>query len=328
MIAFAGAATLLCAVVLTVLLRPLWPEMRGATIAIAAATSLALAILYRLVGTPEALHENSVNAPQTLDQAIELLKLEVKKNPREMDAWRLLGLAYQRADQAIAARDAYANAANIAINDADVLTEYAQSRALADEKRLFDMESVALLQRALRLKPEHLRARWFLGIAMRQRGRNAEAIALWEPLLGQVDSETAAVLRKEIGSASGAKPGSDTAAAGPAITVKVALDPSLANNARSDNNTVVFVIAREPGGHMPVAVERHLASDLPLTVVLDDGDSPMPTRPLSQLHEVELTARLSNSGIGNKQTGDIESTPVRVALPAEKPIELVIKKYR
>ena len=58
--------------------------------------------------------------------------------------------------------------------------------------------------------------------------------------------------------------------------------------------------------------------------VLDDGDSPMPTRKLSQLREVDLVARLSESGVANRQDGDIESKPVRVALPAKGPVELVI----
>jgi cytochrome c-type biogenesis protein CcmH len=87
----------------------------------------------------------------------------------------------------------------------------------------------------------------------------------------------------------------------------------------------VFVIARQPGGPpMPVAVERHALSELPLTAQLDDGDSPMPTLKLSQLGEVELVARLSASGEAMKQDGDIESKPVRITLPAKAPVELVI----
>ena len=75
---------------------------------------------------------------------------------------------------------------------------------------------------------------------------------------------------------------------------------------------------------MPVAVEKRGVSDLPFTATLDDGDSPMPTRKLSQLREVELVARLSESGVANRQDGDIESKPVRVTLPAKGPVELVI----
>ena len=45
-----------------------------------------------------------------------------------------------------------------------------------------------------------------------------------------------------------------------------------------------------------------------------------------QLREVELVARLSESGVANRQDGDIESKPVKVTLPATKPVELVLIK--
>ena len=50
----------------------------------------------------------------------------------------------------------------------------------------------------------------------------------------------------------------------------------------------------------------------------------MPTLKLSQLQEVELVARLSASGEASRQDGDLESKPVRVKLPADKPVQLVI----
>jgi len=109
------------------------------------------------------------------------------------------------------------------------------------------------------------------------------------------------------------------------LTVKVALDPAFAARVRLRGDTTVFVIARMPDGPpMPVAVEKHSLQELPLTLTLDDGDSPMPTQKLSALKEVELVARLSASGDPMRQEGDLESKPVRVALPATAPIELVL----
>jgi cytochrome c-type biogenesis protein CcmH len=87
----------------------------------------------------------------------------------------------------------------------------------------------------------------------------------------------------------------------------------------------VFVIARAPDGPpMPVAVEKHTIADLPLTVILDDGDSPMPTARLSALQNIEVIARVSASGNAMRQDGDLESKPVRVRLPADKPVRLVL----
>ena len=330
MAAFIIISVLLTLVVLAVLLRPLWHVARGVAIGVGVIVATSTLLLYQLVGTPQALNPAAVTAPATLGDAIAQLEIEMQRNPNQAEGWRLLGQAYQREEQSIKARDAYAKAAELAPGDAGILTEAAQSRALADDKRLFDAQAVAMLQRALKTDPAQQRARWFLGIAQRQAGDNAAAAATWEPLLTQVDAPTAASLRKEIDAArgdAGLPPLTAPAvqASAPALVVNVALDPDLAARVRLRGDAVVFVIARAVGGSpMPIAAEKHAVSELPFTANLDDSDSPMPTLKLSEMKEVELIARLSASGTAEQQEGDLESKPVRVTLPATKPIELVI----
>ena len=327
-IALAAGLTL---AVLAVLLRPLWRDARGVALGIAVIALASSALLYRIVGTPQALDAANLTAPETLGDAIAQLQTELARNPEQAEGWRLLGMAYQRESKPLDAREAYAKAASLAAGNADILTEAAQSRALADAKRLFDANAIDLLQAALKADANHQRARWFLGIAQRQGGDNAAAAATWEPLLAQVDAATAASLRKEIDNArtaAGMKPlpqPAPVAASTDALQVKVMLDPDFAARVRLRGDATVFVIARAPNGPpMPVAVEKRSVSELPFTASLDDGDSPMPTSKLSQLREVELVARLSESGEGNRQESDIESKPVRVTLPAKAPVELVI----
>lgn len=330
MVTFLLFAALLSLVVLAVLLRPLWRTARPVALGVAVLVLASTALLYRLVGTPQALDAAALRAPETLGEAIAQLEAELQRNPGQAEGWRLLAQALQRENQPAKSRDAFAKAVALAPDDADLLAEAAQSRALADANRLFDAEAVRLLQRALGLRPDHQRARWFLGIAQRQAGDHAAAAKTWEPLLTQVDAATAASLRKEVDSARAAAgmpplPAAVAVAAGPGVSVQVSLDPDFAARVRLRGDTTVFVIAREPGGPpMPVAVEKRGVSDLPFSVTLDDGDSPMPTRKLSQLREVELVARLSESGVANRQDGDIESKPVRISLPAKGPVQLVI----
>ena len=332
MAVFIVLAILLTLIVLGVLLRPLWRGARGVAIGVGVILAASTLLLYQLVGTPQALDASAVRAPETLGDAIAQLETELQRNPNQADGWRLLAQAYQREDQAIKARDAYAKAAELAPDDAGVLTEAAQSRALANDKRLFDPQAVALLQRALAADPAQQRARWFLGIAQRQAGDNAAAAKTWEPLLTQVDAPTAASLRKEIDAAraeAGLPPVTtpDAQAPSPALVVNVSLDPEFAARVRFRGDAVVFVIARAVGGPpMPVAAEKHTVAELPFTANLDDNDSPMPTMKLSQMREVELIARMSAGGTAEQQADDIESKPVRVTLPATGPIELVIGK--
>ncbi len=331
MTVFLAVAVLMALAVLAVLLRPLWRDARGVAVGIAIVVLVSSALLYRIVGTPPALDAVNLKAPETLGDAIAQLEAELQRNPDQAEGWRLLGQALQREQQPVKARDAYAKAVKLAPDSADIATEAAQARAFADDKRLFDAQAVTLLQRALQVQPDHQRARWFLGIAQRQAGDNAAAAATWEPLLARVDAATAASLRKEVDGARNAAGLSPLPAAAPvaasvnALQVQVALDPGFAARVRLHGDATVFVIARAPDGPpMPVAAEKRSVSELPFTATLDDGDSPMPTSKLSQLREVELVARLSNSGDAMKQDGDIESKPVRVMLPAKAPVELVI----
>ncbi len=330
MAAFIVLAILLILAVLAVLLRPLWRGARGVAIGVGVIVAVSTLLLYQLVGTPQALDPAALKAPETLGDAIAQLETELQRNPDQAEGWRLLAQAYQREEQPIKARDAFAKAAELAPADAGILTEAAQARALADDKRLFDAQAVAMLQRALAADPAQQRARWFLGIAQRQAGDNAAAASTWEPLLSQVDAPTAASLRKEIDAArddAGLPPLTTPAAqaSAPALVVNVSLDPDLAARVRLRGDAVVFVIARAVGGPpMPVAAEKHAVSELPFTASLDDSDSPMPTRKLSQMKEIELVARLSASGTAMQQDGDLESKPVRVTLPASGPVELVI----
>lgn len=327
---FVAIAALLCVATLAVLLRPLWRDVRGVALGMGVVMMVSTGLLYMLVGTPRALDGTVQQTPKTLGDAIVQLEAELQRDPRQAEGWRLLGQAYQREGKAVQSRDAFAKAAALLPDDPDLLTEAAQARALADEKRLFDAQAVDLLKRAIANESTHQRARWFLGIAQRQAGDNAAAAATWEPLLAQVDAATAASLRKEIDAAR-KDAGLPALAAAPATTgsdaleVKVALDPDFAARVRLRGDATVFVIARAPDGPpMPVAAEKRSVSELPFTATLDDGDSPMPTRKLSEMKEVVLVARLSESGIANRQDGDIESKPVRVTLPATKPVELVI----
>ena len=335
MAAFLVAACVLLVLVLALVLRPLWRGTRTAAVALGAAMLVSAAALYLRVGTPAALDPAARALPTTLPDAIARLEAQLAQSPMDAEGWRLLGRAYTAQGDAGKARDALGRAATLAPDDPDVLSEAAQARAMADPQHRFDPQAVGWLQRALQAPPQHQRARWLLGVSQRQAGRPAEAAATWEPLLAQVDPQTAVPLREQVQAArqeAGLPPLPEATAPAPAagaLTVHVALDPQLAARVRLRGDAALFVIARAPGGPpMPIAAERRQASELPLTVTLDDNDSPMPTGKLSAQREVELVARISESGNAMPQPGDLESAPVRVSLPSAKPVELRIGRAR
>ncbi|WDS36541.1 tetratricopeptide repeat protein [Pseudoxanthomonas sp.] len=326
------AAVLIGALILGGALWPLWRRTPKAAAGLLVALGVCAFALYRIVGNPVGVQPQAVQAPVTLDAAVTRLKDELQRNPQAAEGWQLLGRALTAEGKPEEARDAFDRAAKLLPDDADALVEAAQSRSLADPDRRLDDAAVAMLEHALQLQPTQQRARWFLGVAQRQRSQPAQAAATWEPLLAQVDAATATSLREQINvarSEAGLPPlkAEAPAAIAPAagVTVEVALDPDFASRVRLRGDATVFVIARQVGGPpMPVAVQKHTLQELPLHITLSDADSPMPTMKLSALKDVELVARLSASGNAQRGEGDLESTPVRVTLPATAPVKLVI----
>jgi len=307
---FVLAAVLMAAVVLTFVLRPLWRERRAVAAVAAASIATIAGLLYLLVGTPIALDSAQTRAPGSLTDAVKQLETELQRNPNQPEGWRLLARAQAAQGRTTEARAAYTQAVKLLPDDADLLAEAAEARALTMGRR-FDDEAVALLRHALEKQPMHQRARWFLGIAQRQQNQPAEAAKTWEPLLGIVDAGTASSLREQINAArteAGLKPLPVPAAdAGALLRVTVDLAPEL--KAKLGTNDTLFVIARQPKGPpMPVAVKRMPAGNFPITVELGDADGPMPTMKLSQAGTVELLARVSHAGTANRATGDLEST--------------------
>lgn len=332
---FIALAVLLILAVLAGVLWPLWRESRALVIGGVIALGLATFALYRVTGTPASIEQAASAMPVSLEAAIAELRAELKRNPNQPEGWQLLGKTLASEGKPTEASAAFAQAVKLLPDDPNLLVEAAQARLYASPDRRLDAQAIAWVRHALSQQPGHQRATWLLGISQRQNGQPAEAAKTWGPLLSQVDPATAATLRQQIDAARGeaglpplpaaaVEPVAQTASAN-ALTVKVALDPDFASRVRLRGETTVFVIARIPGGPpMPVAVEKHTLQELPLTLTLDDGDSPMPTQKLSALKEVELIARLSASGDPMRQEGDLESKAMRVTLPADAPVELVL----
>lgn len=333
---FLAGAAVLAVVATGSTLWPLWRAGKrriwGSLVALALVATLGL---YQLLGTPAAMQPQpeAAAAPQTIEEGIAQLQDALKQNPERVDGWVLLARSQLEIGKVTEAAAAYQRAAQLAPDEPGLLVEAAQTRAQADPKFLFDATAQQWLAHARQIAPDNERVIWLTGIVQRQQGQNEQAVQTWESLLSRLEPAAATALQAQIDIARGKTPSTATgsapatAAAAPsssAITVTVTLAPALAPRASSGKETV-FVIARIPGGPpMPVAVERHPAQTAPLIVTLDDGDSPMPTQKLSALQEVEVFARLSASGTAMRGEGDVESVPVKVKLPTDRPLTITL----
>ncbi|MFI8716984.1 tetratricopeptide repeat protein [Stenotrophomonas sp. NPDC077464] len=319
----------LCAAVVAMVV--LWPlrssGKRAPFVAAVIAIGVAGVALYLLVGTPKAMDVVADEGPTTLQQGVRELEQALEREPQRADGWALLGRSELALGNPDKANQAFTRAVGLAPDEVPVLVEAAQARAQTNADKRFDDTALQWLRHAQQLEPGNERAGWLIGIALRQRGQDAEAAAVWEALLPRLEPAAAAALREQIAIAREkagmpALAGADPHSVG--LDIEVTLDPASAGKALPAGMQV-FVIARVPGGPpMPVAVEKHPATALPLKIRLDDADSPMPTAKLSSLKDVEVFARLSASGTASRQEGDVDSEAVRVTLPHEGTIRLAL----
>lgn len=322
---------------------------------------LSAIVLYRTIGTPEALDPAALTAAapggehgMSMDQAVAGLVAKLEQNPDDATGWALLGRAYQAMQRFAESRDALERARRLQPEDRDLQVEYAQALALASPEQRIDGESRRLLDEVVAADPNHQRALWLIGISEYQAQRYAEAIAIWERVLPQLPagSNVARSIQDRIAEArrlgnlpapAGAEPGdanagvaaapadgspsnpapAQAATAGPRLTVEVSLDPALADRLAPDATLFVFARAAE-GPPMPLAIQRLSAGQLPLTVTLDESNGMLPNMKLSMFPTIVVGARVSRSGQAIAQSGDLQTLSAPIEVTRTEPIVLKI----
>ena len=271
--------------------------------------------------------EEEANRRQHLEAAIATLESRLGADPDLGEGWLLLGRTYLALAEPLKATAALAQAHRLlGDNDADLLIDYARAVAMSHGGRL-DGQATELIERALKLVPEHPGALWLAAAASINRGANLEARGYLQRLAQQLPpgSEQERLVRVQL-----EQLGEDGARTSMSIKdavrleVQVTLDKSLAEQIGPD--TTVFVFARAPRGpRMPLAIARIRARDLPATVVLDDSQAMTPEMKLSNFDEVVVGARASLSGEARAQSGDLEGyTPNAISLTERPSAPIVV----
>ena len=271
---------------------------------------------------------------------VESLAQRLKQRPGDADGWVLLAHSYQALERFADAADAYAHADALIPNNASLLADYADTLAMAQDRRL-EGAPAALIQRALAIDPKHKKALALAATAALETRDLDTSIAYWRRLAAElpagsdearqvadVIAEVDAAKREGKGNAiapskraaANAPPAStpsaprdtSTGSAGTAIAGHVDLNAALASKVAL--NDTVFIFARAAQGpRMPLAVLRIPAKELPRDFSLDDSMSMAPGVKLSAAPSVIVEARISKSGNALPQPGDLfgRSAPLK-----------------
>lgn len=246
----------------------------------------------------------------------------LKDRPDDVEGWTMLARSYAVLGRHPEALQAFGTALKLRPNDPVLITDYADSLAVSKGSRL-DGEPIQLVQRALQLDPNNLKALYLSGTYAYNLQDYAGAVKTWEKLVqvappGNVfarEVEPAIAEARQLGGmATPARSDAKAPAAGAgSVRGTVTLSAALAQQAQPEDTVFVFARAAE-GSRMPLAILRKQVKDLPLSFTLDDSMAMSPASALSGASKVIVGARISKSGNAMPQPGDLsgQSAPVEV----------------
>jgi cytochrome c-type biogenesis protein CcmH len=315
-------------------------------IVVGVAVMIGATVLYACLGKPAGLDPAQVLAtnessrefhPKDANAAIAQLAQLLKTQPENTEGWTMLARSLNAMRRYADASRAYKNLSALLPKDAQLLTEYAGSVAMAQGASL-QGEPERILARALAAEPRNTKALSLLGSAAFERGDYDAAITRWKKVLAlaPADSEIVQVANDNIkealaAAAAGNQPAVEESSVTPTtqatqVAGTVELDPALRSEVKDTDPVFVFARASE-GPRFPLAVLRKQVKDLPFSFVLDDSMSMMPDAKLSGFASLVVSARISKSGNATPQVGDLEGS-VSSVQPGAKNLKIRIRSSR
>ena len=168
---------------------------RVAVYAVSFGIPVVAVVLYLIVGTSAALSgvpPQASSAPasrtdgqmsqQGIEANVAALAKRLEQNPGDADGWAMLGRSYVSLERYGDASNAYAKAAELKADDAEILTEYAFALAMTNGRKL-QGRPTDLIKQALRIAPENPKVLQLAGTAEFEAKNYKQAIVYWQKLL-------------------------------------------------------------------------------------------------------------------------------------------------
>ena len=259
---------------------------------------------------------------EQVEALVAKLAERMQSRPDDAEGWLMLARSQMMLGRLPEALAAFERLIQLRPDDANTLVDYADALAVKNGRSL-EGEPLRLIERALKLEPDHLKALALAGSAAFNRQDDIKAVLYWDRAVSigppeheivQMARDGAAAARERSKMPVAAAPvAAPVAAAASAVSGTVRLSAALKAQASPDD--VVFIFARPAdGSRMPLAILRKQVKDLPAAFTLDDSLAMSPAARLSLAQQVIVGARISKSGQAMPQPGDLQglSAPVKV----------------
>ncbi len=304
-----------------------WPLLAGSAweritgVLLLLSMPLAGLMLYQQIGTPAAINPAAINSPGTvapqasMDDLVAGLQQRMTENPDDAEGWLVLGRSLKAMQRYAEAESALTHANRLLAGNPMIMVELAEARLFASGKPTFGPDILQLLEGALKIDPSYQKGLWLLGIAAAQDGDDGRAISLWQKLLGQLDPASATaqavagqieLARVRTGQAKTEQAGTEQAVTDFTLPVNITLANELAGTL--PESAVLFVFIRPVGEKgMPLAVKRIPAPRFPLSMTFSDADLLRPGSALENFAALDISARISLTGVANIASGDYQA---------------------
>ncbi|TWX59413.1 c-type cytochrome biogenesis protein CcmI [Colwellia hornerae] len=287
--------------------------------------------------TPQEPMQQSVNAEQQTINEIKRLMDVTKTEPDNSDAWYRLGQSLVTVGEFDSAVKAYDQVLRIEGPQADVFGAKAQAIYYKNEQKI-DERVQGFIDQALAIDANDPSTNILLGMHSFVAGNYQVAISHWQRV---VDSDKKNVnkqalievideAKKRLAQPNMADDSSnqiESNVVGPQLTVNVTLSDKIqALLSLGDDKTVfIYAISADTSrGRMPLAAVKLVASDLPITIVLNDASAMTPQAKLSDVDVVHIYAVVSAAGGAGIKSGDFKAELNNVAVTTTEQLNLVI----
>ncbi len=165
----------------------------AAVLALAGLPAVALAVYLplgspRLGDFPLAQRERPADPSQSLEQLVAQVERHLEKNPSDGRGWTVLAPVLSRLGRFDDAVRAYRNAITYAGDSAERRADLGEA-LMAAGGGVVTAEAKSEFERAVALKADDPKAKYFLGLAAEQDGRKTDAAAIWRDLLGRAPAD-------------------------------------------------------------------------------------------------------------------------------------------
>jgi len=301
--------------------------------------------LYGEIGTYEKLTtmiaqapmQQSTNPEQQAINEIKQLMAVTKTEPENSDAWYRLGQSLVSVGEFDGALKAYNQVLRIEGPQADVFGAKAQAVYYKNEQKI-DSRVQGFIDQALTIDPNDPSTNILLGMHNFIATNYEVAIYHWQrvvdsdkqnvnkqALIEVIDEAKARLANPDATSVGEAN--NETTAVGPQLTVNVKLSDEILEKLSQEDDKTVFIYAISSDtsrGRMPLAAVKILASDLPITVILNDSRAMTPQAKLSDVDTVHIYAVVSAKGGAGINSGDYKAELNNVAVNTTEPLNLVV----